>query len=469
MTTYRLRNLGVAAGLALAAVVLVGCVPHELQAPRPERREARRRLRGVEADPRRNLRRRISLNSNLIHKTTVLRALARARIRQRSEDALEPLRHAPALHERAADARQLREGERARSPGAARRHRSRDPGQRSARSSCSRARCAPATTSTSSRAGGIGPNVDINVQPDAHPRRLRPEGARVQHEGERHERRDGNTGLRAAQAERHAGPPALLDHEERRLVARRSARRCRPRTARTATTTRARCCSRRCRRTCRAALLQYEDGLVKKLGELEMSASEKTRVYMTGACDGIEKLREMLGNHEELELLGWSEHVAGAAAALAGGHLAGRAPRHALVEPAGERAGRDPRADAGADHPRRLGRGVGPARGRARGGRRRRPAAPAADGERRLRDPQGHARGAPPRRRGRPQRADRHGLLAEGRDGQDGRRDEPRGGARQVRGAAHAAARPRPPVRGRRDHARPRAGQDDLRPRRGSG
>jgi pilus assembly protein CpaE len=52
-----------------------------------------------------------------------------------------------------------------------------------------------------------------------------------------------------------------------------------------------------------------------------MSPSEKTRVYMTGACDGIEKLREMLGNHEELELLGFSEHVASAAAALAGGHL----------------------------------------------------------------------------------------------------------------------------------------------------
>jgi pilus assembly protein CpaE len=52
-----------------------------------------------------------------------------------------------------------------------------------------------------------------------------------------------------------------------------------------------------------------------------MSAHEKTRIYMTGACDGMEKLRETLGNHEELELLGWSEHVAGAAAALAGGHL----------------------------------------------------------------------------------------------------------------------------------------------------
>jgi pilus assembly protein CpaE len=52
-----------------------------------------------------------------------------------------------------------------------------------------------------------------------------------------------------------------------------------------------------------------------------MSPLDKTRVYMTGSCDGLEKLRETLGNHEELELLGWSEHVAGAAAALAGGHL----------------------------------------------------------------------------------------------------------------------------------------------------
>jgi pilus assembly protein CpaE len=52
-----------------------------------------------------------------------------------------------------------------------------------------------------------------------------------------------------------------------------------------------------------------------------MSAVERTRVYMTGTCEGLEKLREMLGNHDELELLGWSEHVAGAAAALAGGHL----------------------------------------------------------------------------------------------------------------------------------------------------
>jgi pilus assembly protein CpaE len=35
--------------------------------------------------------------------------------------------------------------------------------------------------------------------------------------------------------------------------------------------------------------------------------------------------------------------------------------------------------------------------------------------------------------------------------------------------ASDAAARPRPPVRRRRDHARPRAGEDDLRPRRRSG
>jgi pilus assembly protein CpaE len=49
--------------------------------------------------------------------------------------------------------------------------------------------------------------------------------------------------------------------------------------------------------------------------------SDQTRIYITGACEGIEKLRDTLANHEEIELLGYSEHVAGAVAALAGGHL----------------------------------------------------------------------------------------------------------------------------------------------------
>jgi pilus assembly protein CpaE len=45
------------------------------------------------------------------------------------------------------------------------------------------------------------------------------------------------------------------------------------------------------------------------------------RVYITGSCDGLETLRHALDEHPDLDLVGWSEHVSEAAAALAGGHL----------------------------------------------------------------------------------------------------------------------------------------------------
>jgi pilus assembly protein CpaE len=45
------------------------------------------------------------------------------------------------------------------------------------------------------------------------------------------------------------------------------------------------------------------------------------RVYITGSCDGLETLRHALDEHPDLDLVGWSEHVAEAAPALAGGHL----------------------------------------------------------------------------------------------------------------------------------------------------
>src|SRR6266699_3018307 len=48
---------------------------------------------------------------------------------------------------------------------------------------------------------------------------------------------------------------------------------------------------------------------------------ERVRVYATGACEGFEKLRESLGNHREIELVGASVNVADGVAALAGGHL----------------------------------------------------------------------------------------------------------------------------------------------------
>jgi pilus assembly protein CpaE len=49
--------------------------------------------------------------------------------------------------------------------------------------------------------------------------------------------------------------------------------------------------------------------------------SESIRIYVTGSCDGLEQLREALSTHPEVDFVGWSEHVAEATAALAGGHL----------------------------------------------------------------------------------------------------------------------------------------------------
>jgi len=48
---------------------------------------------------------------------------------------------------------------------------------------------------------------------------------------------------------------------------------------------------------------------------------QRTRLYFTGDCDGLEQLREALAAHDELEVIGFSEHVAQATGVLAGGHL----------------------------------------------------------------------------------------------------------------------------------------------------
>src|SRR5687767_2400571 len=45
------------------------------------------------------------------------------------------------------------------------------------------------------------------------------------------------------------------------------------------------------------------------------------RIYITGACDGLDTLRHALSEHPDLDVVGWSEHVAEAAPALTGGHL----------------------------------------------------------------------------------------------------------------------------------------------------
>ena len=51
------------------------------------------------------------------------------------------------------------------------------------------------------------------------------------------------------------------------------------------------------------------------------TTKERLRIYVTGSCDGLDRLREALASHPELDFVGWSENVGEATAALAGGHL----------------------------------------------------------------------------------------------------------------------------------------------------
>ena len=53
----------------------------------------------------------------------------------------------------------------------------------------------------------------------------------------------------------------------------------------------------------------------------DQQETHRTRLYFTGDCEGFANLRESLAQHPELEVVGWSEHVAQAAGVLAGGHL----------------------------------------------------------------------------------------------------------------------------------------------------
>jgi pilus assembly protein CpaE len=49
--------------------------------------------------------------------------------------------------------------------------------------------------------------------------------------------------------------------------------------------------------------------------------TQPTRIYLTGDCEGYAGLRDSLGERHEVEVVGWSEHVAQATGVLAGGHL----------------------------------------------------------------------------------------------------------------------------------------------------
>jgi pilus assembly protein CpaE len=71
--------------------------------------------------------------------------------------------------------------------------------------------------------------------------------------------------------------------------------------------------------------------------DTSVNTREQVRIFLTGSCDGLDGLRDGLGEHSEIELVGSSDGVAESAAALAGGHLevvlhATRSPRLPLDE-----------------------------------------------------------------------------------------------------------------------------------------
>ncbi len=55
--------------------------------------------------------------------------------------------------------------------------------------------------------------------------------------------------------------------------------------------------------------------------ETQAPAREKTRVFITGNCEGMADLADALGRHAEVELVGRSDHVREGAGPLTGGHL----------------------------------------------------------------------------------------------------------------------------------------------------
>jgi pilus assembly protein CpaE len=55
--------------------------------------------------------------------------------------------------------------------------------------------------------------------------------------------------------------------------------------------------------------------------EAELTNRDSVRVFVTGSCDGLPDLREALGKHPEIELVGWSDNVFEGASTLTGGHL----------------------------------------------------------------------------------------------------------------------------------------------------
>jgi pilus assembly protein CpaE len=55
--------------------------------------------------------------------------------------------------------------------------------------------------------------------------------------------------------------------------------------------------------------------------EATVLTREKTRIFVTGSCDGLDQIRDALERHAEIELVGTSVSVSESAGVLTGGHL----------------------------------------------------------------------------------------------------------------------------------------------------
>ena len=88
--------------------------------------------------------------------------------------------------------------------------------------------------------------------------------------------------------------------------------------------------------------------------ETQAPVREKTRVFITGHCEGLSELTDALGRHGEVELVGRSDQVDEAPARLPEAPP-GCPPCHAQLGAYSRRTTRrHPRVHPGADRPPRL-------------------------------------------------------------------------------------------------------------------
>ena len=201
------------------------------------------------------------------------------------------------------------------------------------------------------------------------------------------------------------------------------------------------------------------------------NSSAPLRLYVTGTCEGLTEIVEALRVHGGIELVGLTEEVRGGSVGADRRSPRRRAPRHPRLRVPARRLLGDPRAHAGPGDPALLRRVLRhPRRG---AGASRSPTWS------RFRSSTENIvfaiRKACQAERRSASGASRVGKVAtvfspKGGTGKTVRRPRTsRATFAKYHKATNAAARPRPPVRRRRDHARPRAREDDLRPGRRPG